>query len=98
MHAASEKFHAPRSRRRARGATTTWNAAIARLRDRGLVDDDGTFTTDGAAFRQAIEDRTDLLAMAPWLHLGEDGCDELRALVRPLSKAVVAATDFTFDN
>ena len=72
-----------------------WDAAVERLRERGLVDDDGGFTEEGDAFRQAIEDRTDLLAMAPWLHLGEAGCDELRALVRPLSKAVVAGTDFS---
>ncbi len=73
-----------------------WQAAVDRLASRGLVDGNGAFTPDGAALRQTIEDRTDLLAMAPWLHLGSEGCDELRALVRPLSKAVVAATDFTF--
>ncbi len=73
-----------------------WNAAVSRLRDRGLIDDEGAFTDEGNTFHQAIEDRTDLLAMAPWLHLGQDGCDELRALVRPLSKAVVAGTDFSF--
>lgn len=75
-----------------------WDAAVARLHDRGLVDESGAFTRDGDAFRQAIEDRTDLLAMAPWLHLGEDACDELRALVRPVSKAVLAGTDFSFRN
>ena len=75
-----------------------WDAAVSRLRDRGLVDESGAFTDEGNLFRQAIEDRTDLLAMAPWLHLGEEGCDELRALVRPLSKAVVAGTNFTFTN
>jgi len=74
-----------------------WDAAVSRLRDRGLVDDDGGFTDEGRTFHQAIEERTDLLAMAPWLRLGEDGCDELRALVRPLSKAVLAGTDFTFN-
>ncbi len=75
-----------------------WDAAVSRLRDRGLVDEAGAFTDDGDSFRQAIEDRTDLLAMAPWLHLGEEGCNQLRALVRPLSKAVVAGTNFTFQN
>ena len=80
------------------GTMRTGDAAVSRLRDRGLVDESGAFTEEGEGFRQAIEDRTDLLAMAPWLHLGEDGCDELRALVRPLSKAVVAGTDFSFGN
>ena len=55
----------------------------------GLVDGDGAFTEAGAALRQHIEDRTDALALAPWAALGEDGCDELRSLVRPLSKAIV---------
>jgi hypothetical protein len=75
-----------------------WDAAVSRLRDRGLVVDDGGFTDEGKTFHQAIEDRTDLLAMAPWLHLGQDGCDELRAAVRPLSKAVLAGTEFSFQN
>jgi hypothetical protein len=98
MHAASEEVPRAALQTSRAWSDDAWNAATGRLRDRGLVDDGGTFTTEGAAFRQAIEDRTDLLAMAPWLRLGEDGCDELRALVRPLSKAVVAATDFTFRN
>jgi hypothetical protein len=73
-----------------------WDAGVERLRARGLVDAGGTFTDAGAALRQSIEDRTDALAMAPWEHLGEDCCDELRALVRPLSKAIVDGTNFSF--
>jgi hypothetical protein len=38
-----------------------------------------------------VEDRTDELALPPWERLGEERCTRLRALVRPLSKAVVAA-------
>lgn len=66
-----------------------WDASVAGLADRGLVDAEGAFTDAGTALRQSIEDRTDALAMAPWRALGQDDCDELRALVRPLSKAVV---------
>lgn len=66
-----------------------WDAAVEALADRGLVDADGAFTEAGAALRQHIEDRTDALALAPWEALGADGCDELRGLVRPLSKAIV---------
>jgi hypothetical protein len=68
-----------------------WDASVGRLAARGLVEHDGTFTADGAALRQRIEDRTDALALRPWAALGEEGCDELRALVRPLSKAIVAS-------
>ena len=66
-----------------------WAASVDHLGKRGLVDDSGAFTNAGAALRQHIEDRTDALALAPWAGLGPSGCDELRALVRPLSRAVV---------
>ncbi|MFL6204892.1 MAG: SCO6745 family protein, partial [Acidimicrobiales bacterium] len=71
-----------------------WDAAVAKLGSRGWVLPDGSFTEAGAALRQHIEDRTDALALPPWEALGEDGCDELRSLVRPLSKAVVAGGTF----
>ncbi|MEO6317668.1 MAG: hypothetical protein ABIP36_02690 [Acidimicrobiales bacterium] len=73
-----------------------WEASVATLRGRGLVDADGGFTDAGAALRQHIEDQTDALAMAPWEGLGEEGCDELRTLVRPLSKAIVEGGTFGF--
>jgi hypothetical protein len=73
-----------------------WHASVEGLRNRGLVDEAGAFTQAGAALRQHIEDRTDVMAMAPWEALGEAGCDELRALVRPLSKAVVGSGTFGF--
>lgn len=74
----------------------TWEASVAKLHDRGLVDDAGAFTDAGAARRQHIENRTDGLALAPWEALGEEGCDELRTLVRPLSKAIVESGTFGF--
>ena len=73
-----------------------WHASVEGLRNRGLVDEAGAFTQAGAALRQHIEDRTDVMAMAPWEALGEAGCDELRALVRPLSKAIVGSGTFGF--
>ena len=78
--------------RKRRGWTTEqWDAACARLRERGWLDEQEAFTEQGAAARAHVERRTDVLALAPWEHLGEDGCARLRALVRPLSKAVVDA-------
>lgn len=73
-----------------------WDGALAALVDRDLLTSDGSFTDAGAALRQHIEDRTDELALAPWAALGQDGCDELRALVRPLSRAVVESGTFGF--
>ena len=66
-----------------------WDDAETRLRDRGWLDDSSQFTDVGREVRQRIEDRTDVLALPPWEHLGEQGCERLRELVRPLSKAVV---------
>ncbi len=71
-----------------------WQAAIRGLDERGLVDADGAFTPAGAELRQRIEDRTDALALAPWEALGPDGCDELRTLVRPMSKTIVEGGTF----
>jgi len=66
-----------------------WDAACVVLRERGWLDEQDQFTEVGAQVRQRIEDQTDVLALPPWEHLGEEGCEQLRALVRPLSKAVV---------
>lgn len=71
-----------------------WEASVERLAARGLVDADGALTPSGADLRRHIEDRTDALAMAPWRALGSDACDELRGIVRPLSKAIVESGTF----
>ena len=73
-----------------------WAAASARLVARGWLDGDGALTAEGRAGRQRIEDRTDVLALAPWEALGEQGCERLRALVRPLSKTIVGSGAFGF--
>jgi hypothetical protein len=78
--------------RKSRGWTTDqWEAAAAGLRERGWLDAGEQLTDEGRAVRQRVEDRTDELALPPWERLGEERCTRLRALVRPLSKAVVAA-------
>ena len=72
-----------------------WEAAVQRLRDRGLVVADGdALTGEGRALRAQIEDTTDELALAPWRALGAESCDRLRALVRPFSKAIVTSGVF----
>lgn len=65
-----------------------WDAGVARLRERGLLEGDGAFTEEGARVRQEIEDRTDELALPAWDALGQAGCDELRRLVRPWSRTI----------
>jgi hypothetical protein len=65
-----------------------WNAAIDRVRDRGLVDADGTLTTAGVELRTTIEAQTDAAAAAPYRHLGPERTDRLRELARPWSRAI----------
>ncbi len=66
-----------------------WTAAVDRLIDRGLLDPDGTLSELGTERRQWVEGRTDALALAPYESIGEDGCNQLRQLTRPFSKAIV---------
>jgi hypothetical protein len=64
-----------------------WATAVASMCERGWVSEDTFALTEwGAAQRQEIEDGTDGLSTAPYAALGEDGCAELRGLVRPWSK------------
>ena len=66
-----------------------WAAAEEGLRVRGWLDGEGGLTDEGRRHRQWVENRTDELALAPWRELGEERCDRLRELVRPLSKTIV---------
>jgi hypothetical protein len=90
MHVAQGDAWTREPLRKTRGySTEEWDAAVARLRERGWLDDAERFTDEGRAVRQRVEDRTDELALPAWERLGEDGCARLRDLVRPLSKAIV---------
>lgn len=69
-----------------------WGAAVERLLGRGLieiVDGEPLLTDAGGAFRDGIEDLTDRAAAFPYAALGDEGCDRLRALARPLSRKVI---------
>ncbi|MGK2949205.1 MAG: SCO6745 family protein [Acidimicrobiales bacterium] len=96
LHAASGEVPRAALQSSRSWADDDWDASVASLQARGLVAADGTFTGAGSSLRRHIEDRTDALALAPWAHLGEEGCDELRSLVRPLSKAIVGSGTFGF--
>jgi hypothetical protein len=74
-----------------------WEAGIAGLAERGIVNADGTFTDAGRAQRQWIEDRTDQLALAPYLELGDDAALTLRGTGKKLTELVMAAGLLTFD-
>ena len=65
-----------------------WAAGVARLRARGLVDDDG-LTAEGTALRAQVESTTDALAVDGWAHLGVEGTRRLVELVTPLRERVL---------
>lgn len=67
-----------------------WDAAVASLQAKGHVDADGAFTEKGRASRQWVEDQTDAGALVAYEAIGEDACDRLRTLCRPIAKAIVS--------
>jgi hypothetical protein len=90
MHAATGEVPQPLLQGTRQWPDDEWQAAVERLASRGLVEADGAFTTAGQELRDSIEQRTDELATPPWAAIGADACEELRNLVRPASKAIVA--------
>ena len=83
-----------------------WEAAVERLRSRGLVEDgpagpDDTDRTDGEVrlspagteLHDHIEHRTDVLATPAWGAISAEDAARVRAIVRPWSKTI-AATAF----
>jgi hypothetical protein len=66
-----------------------WDAAAARLVQRGWLDAGGRLTEAGRQVRQAVEERTDRLASRPWEHLGPERTARLQALVWPLSDRII---------
>jgi len=69
-----------------------WSAGCERLAGRGWME--GTELNEpGRQLREDIERHTDELAMAPWQALGTEGCQRLRDLVRPFSKAIAESGD-----
>ena len=75
-----------------------WAAAEARLRSRAWLDADGLLTAAGKAARDAVEARTDELALPPWRALGDDGCARLHQLAWSLSDRIVRAGGISMPN
>jgi hypothetical protein len=64
-----------------------WDAAQARLVDRGLVDTDGAITETGRDLRETTERATDRAAERPCALLGDAGVAELAEVLTPLAVA-----------
>ena len=69
-----------------------WAAAVESLTGRGWLGAEATLTEAGRAARQAIEDQTDQLSVAPYDMLGEARTNELIGLLTPIAERVVAAS------
>jgi hypothetical protein len=67
-----------------------WRTAVARLRERGWLDDDERPTPQGRSARDAIEADTDRLA-ASLVHGLGDRAEELVDALRPLADRIMAA-------
>ena len=94
LHAASGDVPKAALQQTRRWSDDDWAAAVDRRAGRGLVDGEGQFTDEGRAHREALEARTDELAVAPWAAIGPDACEELRTLIRPASRAIVDSGSF----
>ncbi len=74
-----------------------WDAAVGRLRERGLLEEDGELTERGAALREEIEQETDRLDRAPYDHLGPDSVARLTELGTAFARAALTAGAFPAD-
>jgi hypothetical protein len=75
-----------------------WAHSFEGLRSHGWLDADGRFTPEGRTVGDAIEARTDELAMAPWDALGPDQCDRLAELMAAPVGRITDASAVPFPN
>ncbi len=66
-----------------------WDSAVAALRARGVLDDDG-MTPTGTALRDSVEVTTDRLAALPWRRLTEEQLSRLVEIGRGFVRTVSA--------
>ena len=66
---------------------------IEKMKDRGLVEDEVTFTAAGRQVKDRVEALTDQLAVAPYEVLEPGELDELTAALEPLAQKLLAAQE-----
>ncbi|MEV7553769.1 hypothetical protein AB0N89_29485 [Amycolatopsis sp. NPDC089917] len=71
-----------------------WDGAVAKLRERGVLDAEGGLTEAGNDLRERIEAATNAASTGPWEHLGEEKTKRLHELCGPLSRQAVEAGAF----
>ncbi len=75
-----------------------WEAAGARLSDRGLLHADGRATDNGRTLHAAIEEQTDRLAASPYAALGDAALGDLYGALLACARDVVASGVLPFPN
>jgi hypothetical protein len=68
-----------------------WDAAAARLAERGWIGEDGTLTAAGRVVHDTVEAATDQAAERPWNRMGAAGLAEVADVLLPLAQACAAA-------
>lgn len=79
-------------------SSSDWDAAVAVLADRGLLDGSGACTAAGLALRERIELRTDTLAVHAFSELGDDAVGALLAALAPAAAAIASSGEITYPN
>lgn len=94
-HTVTGRGFTPPAAKTSRGwSDEEWDAAVERLRERGILDAAGDLTAAGQQLRADMEAATDELAAAPWLNLGVERTQRLVELGKALSREVVGAGAF----
>jgi hypothetical protein len=97
-HTATGKGMTPKWVFSTRGWTREeWDAAVGRLRERGLLDGAGELTERGVALREEIERETDRLDAAPYARLGAEGVARLTELAGGFARTAAYAGAFPAD-
>ena len=68
-----------------------WDAAVADLAARGILDRDGAITTAGRACHRHVEATTDALAARPWTSIGRERAEAVLAVLLPWARAIQGA-------
>lgn len=75
-----------------------WAAARSRLLERGVVDDSGALTHEGAALVADIDATADRAALAPWKALGETDTAELATIHESLVRRIIDEGEIVYPN
>lgn len=71
-----------------------WDATVASLAERGLVESDGSFTEQGRSFRDDIERRTNVAAAPLVDAIGPDDTRRLIDLLKPVQRQLIESGAF----